>query len=87
MDNSLVWLSKQTLQAQEDGLDGVRSSPLILQDIQADTAREINVGVVDRCLEDDGGSAVWVGGWEGEGELEGKSSIWSLVRALDRSGP
>lgn len=30
---SLVWLSKQALQTQQDGLDVVRSSPLIFQDI------------------------------------------------------
>ena len=35
--NSLVWLSKQALQTQQDGLDVVCSRPLVLQDIQADS--------------------------------------------------
>jgi hypothetical protein len=65
--DALIGLPKQALQTQEDRLDVVRSSPLILQDIQADATREVNIGVVDRGLEEDGRGSIRVVGREGEG--------------------
>lgn len=50
--NSLVGLAQQTLQAEEDGLDVVGGCPLVLEDVQADAAREVKVGVVDGRLEE-----------------------------------
>lgn len=75
------------MQTQQDGLDVVRSSPLILQDIQANTAGEVDIGVVDWGLEENGWWGVGVVGWESEGELEGKTSVRSVVGALNRSSP
>lgn len=66
----LVWLSEQALKTEEHGLDVVCSSPLVLQDVQADSTGEIDVGVVDGGLEEDGWGSVWVVGGELEGELE-----------------
>lgn len=83
----LVRLSKQTLQTQQDGLDVVRSSPLVLQDVQADSPGEVDVGVVDGCLEEDGWWSVGVVGWKGEGELEGQIGVRSVVWAFDRRSP
>lgn len=60
VDCSLIWLSKQALEAQEDSLNVVCCSPLVLQDIKADSAREIDIWMVDWRFEQNGGWGVWV---------------------------
>jgi len=57
---SLIWLSKQALEAQENSLNVVCCSPLVLQDIEADSAREVDIRMVDWRLEQDGRRGVWV---------------------------
>jgi hypothetical protein len=85
--DSLIGLTKQALQTQENGLDVVRCSPLVLQDIQADSSREIDIGVVDWGLEENRGSSVGVVGWESKGELECKTRVRSIFRSLYRRSP
>lgn len=43
--------------------------------------------MVDGSLEEDGWGSVGIVGWEGEGELEGKTSVGSVVWALYRRKP
>ena len=68
--NLLVGLAEQALQTQENGLDVIGRSPLVLQDIQADSSREVDIRVVDWGLEENSRSCVGVVGRESEGELE-----------------
>ena len=63
-------------------MDVVGSSPLILQDIQTDSSREIDIGVVDRGLEENGRGGVGVVGWENEGKLEGKARVRGILRSF-----
>lgn len=65
----LVRFTQETLQAQKHALDIVHGAPLVLQDIQANPAREVNVRVVDGGLEEDGWRRVGVVVREGKGEL------------------
>lgn len=62
----LVWLPKQALQTQQHALHVVHGAPLVLQDVETDTAGEVDVGVVDGGLEEDGGRRVGVVVGEGE---------------------
>lgn len=50
----LIRFAQQTLKTQQHGLHVVHSAPFVLQDIQADAAGEVDVGVIDRCLEEYG---------------------------------
>lgn len=83
----LVGLAQETLQAQEHALDIVHCAPLILQNIQADSAGEVDVRVVDGGLEEDGGRRVRVVVREGKGELQRQSFIGRLRRAGDSPRP
>lgn len=83
----LIWFSEQALQAEKNGLDIVCSSPFILQDIQTDSATEINVRMVDGGFKQDRRWSVWVIRWEGEGEFEDELCVWSVVRSVNGGGP
>lgn len=83
----LVRLAQQALQAQQHALHVIDSAPLILQDIQAYAARKVDIRMVDRCLEKDGGWRIRVVRREIEGELEGKVGVWSVVWAADSCCP
>lgn len=84
---SLVWFTEQALQAQENTLHIVHSTPLVFQDIQTDTSREVHVGVVNGGFEEDGWWRVRVIVREGERELECQALIRSLVGAADGGSP
>lgn len=47
----LVRLTKQTLQAEQNTRYVIDRAPLVLEDVEADTAGEVDVRVVDRGLE------------------------------------
>jgi hypothetical protein len=85
--NSLIRLPQQTLQTQQHALHIVDRTPLVLQDVQADSATEIDVWVVDGCLEEDSGWRVRVVWWEGEGELEGEARVGRFCGTDDGRGP
>lgn len=59
-EDSLVRLPQQTLETQQHALHVVDRTPLVFQDVQTDAAAEVDVGVVDGCLEEDGGWRVRV---------------------------
>merc|ERR1719188_1307462 len=48
-----LWRAEQSLDAQEDGSDLKGRAPFVLQYIQADATKLVNVGVVDLCQEAD----------------------------------
>ncbi len=68
-------------------MDVVCSGPLVLQDVQADSSGEVNIGVVDGGLEEDSRSRVRIVVRESEGEFEGKTSIGSFSRAFYSRSP
>lgn len=83
----LIRLSEQTLQAQQHGLHVVDGAPLVLEDVEADAAAKIDVGMVYGCLEEDCGSRVGIVWWEGERELERQARVRCLCWADDSGGP
>ena len=60
----LIWLSQQTLQAQQHALHVIDRTPLILQDIETDSPAEVDIGVVYRRLEQHRWWSIWVVRWE-----------------------
>src|SRR3569833_308807 len=85
--HSLVGLSEQALEAEQNSLDVVGGRPLVLQDVQADAPREVHVWVVDGRLEQHRGRGIREVVWEGESELEGEPSVGGVIGALDRRPP
>lgn len=83
--DSLVRLAQQALDAQEHAL-GVQGGapctllalPAGLQDVEADAAAHVDVGVVDGRLEKDFWRGVRVVCREGEGQLEGERVVWGV---------
>lgn len=60
--------SKQALDGQQDGTHIIERRPLVLQDVQADEALVVNVGVEARSKELDPRGLVGVSGRELEGQ-------------------
>lgn len=83
----IVGLSKQALEAKENSLDVIGGGPLVLEDVKANAAGEVEVGVVDGSLEQDGRRSVRVIRGESHGKFEGEASIRSAIGALNSSGP
>lgn len=83
----LVRLSEETLQAEQDTGYIVHGAPLVLEDVEADAAREVDVGVVDRSLEQDCWGRVRIVVRECEGELQGEALVGSFGRAGDGCCP
>ena len=87
MDYSLVGLSKQGLQAQQDGLSVVSSSPFVLEDVETDAARKVHVGMVDRGPEQHGGRSVRIVRRKFKTELQGEAGVGGFIRSFDSSPP
>lgn len=83
----LIWLSQQALQAQQHSRDVVDGAPLVLENVQTDPAREVDVGVIDRRLEEHGWRAVGVVGGELHGQLEDEAIVGGVGGAIDGGGP
>lgn len=71
----LVRFPKKTLQAEEDVLYVVHGTPLVTKNIQTDAAREVDIRMVDRSLEEHSGRRVRVVVGERKGELECQALI------------
>ena len=84
---SLVRLAQQTLQTQQHCANVVDRTPLILQNIQTDSAREVDVRVIDRCLEQHSGRRVWVVVGELHRQLEDEAGVGCVGRAVDSRRP
>ena len=74
----LIRLSKQTLQAQQNSLDIVHSTPLVFEDVEAYSPAKVNVRMVNGRLEEDCRWCVWVVRWERERELQVQAGIRSF---------
>jgi hypothetical protein len=83
----LVRLPKQALQAQEDTLYVVNGTPLIFQDVETDTAREVDIRMVDGRLEEHSRWGVRIVVRKSERELEGQVFIGGLGRSGDGGRP
>jgi len=56
----LVGLAKQALKAQQNSLNVVSSGPLVLENVQANAAGEVDIRMIDGCLEEHRRSGVGV---------------------------
>ena len=83
----IIGFSQETLQAQQYCLNVVHRTPLILQNVKTDSTAEVNVGVVDRRLEEDGGRRVWVVRGKLKGKLETQIGVWRVFRSNNGGGP
>ncbi len=68
-------------------MDIVNCTPLVLQDVQAYPAAEVNVRVVDRCLEDHRRRAVRIVAREIEAEFEVEVCVGSIFWSDDGGSP
>lgn len=75
------------MNGEEEGCDGVGGAPLVLEDVEADIAAHVDVGMEDRGLELDDwwGHGVVLREGHGEGELH--VGVYTCVCALDGSVP
>jgi hypothetical protein len=87
MEILLVRLSQKTLQTQKHALDIQDRTPFILEDIQADTTAEVDVGVVDGTLEHDVGRCIRVVRGEGEGKFECEALVRCVIGPVESGGP
>lgn len=83
----LVRFTQQTLQAEQDTRYVVDGTPLVLEDVEADAAGEVDVGVVNRSLEEDCWGRVGVVVGECKGEFESEALVGSLGRTGDGCCP
>jgi len=83
----LVGLTQQALQAQQNTRNVVNGAPLVLEDVEADAAGKVDVGVVDWSLEEDSWGRVGVVIGECEGELQCEAFIGCLGRTSDGCRP
>lgn len=83
----LVRLTQQTLQAQQHTLYIVNCAPLLLEDVQADASGEVDVGMVDRSLEQHGGRSVRIVGREYEAQLEVQARVGCFGGSGNRGSP
>ena len=72
---------------QEDSVDGEGGAPLVLQDVQADVALGVDVGVVHLCCEFYLGRLEGVVCGEVDGQVEDAACIWRALGADDGGGP
>lgn len=83
----LVWFAQERLQAQQHRLSVVGRRPLVLENVEADAAGEVDVGVVNGGDKKYGGWRVWIVGRELEAELEVEASIWCVFGTFNGSAP
>lgn len=82
-----IGLSKQRLQTQQDSSYIIRGSPLLLQDIQADIAMVIDVGVETGSRESDVGRSVGIVAGKVQLELVGEALVDGPDWTVDGADP
>jgi len=87
VQNLLVGFSQEGLQTEQDGLDVVCGRPLVLENIQADAAGEVDIGMVDGSSEEHGWRCIWIVRGELKAELECETRIWRVIRTLYGCAP
>jgi hypothetical protein len=83
----LVGFAEQALQRQQDGTDVQDSTPLVLENVEADAALHVDIGVVDGSGEADLRRHVWVAGREVEAQLECESRVGRVGGTDDGAVP
>lgn len=83
----VVRLSEQALDGEEDGADVVGGGPFVLEDVEADVAVGVDVGVEARRFELDLGRLVRVVAGEGEREAVGGALVGGGGGAVDGADP
>lgn len=78
-----VWERHQGLDGEEDGPDLESGRPLVLQDIKADAAELVDVGVVDLCSEEHLWWDHWVLIRKEEFAVEDATLVWSFGWTCD----
>ena len=76
----LVWLSQQTLQTQQHRLYIVHGAPLIAENVQTDPSGEVDIGMINRCLEQDRRRRVRIVIGKVKGELHNQSIVGGFRR-------
>jgi hypothetical protein len=84
---SLVGLAEQALQGQQDRTDVQDGTPLVLEDVEADAALHVDIGVVDGGGEADLRRHVWVAGREVEAQLERETRVGRVGGTDDGAVP
>lgn len=67
LSNILIRFAQKTLQTQQYRLNVISGRPFILQNIQANSTGEIDIGMIDRSLEKDGWWRIGIVGWKRKG--------------------
>ena len=85
----IIWVgvSEEGADWQEDFGNGQRRTPLILQDIQADTSVRVDVAVINTSGEVNLGWLEWVIGREVNIQEENTSSVWRVIWSHDSGLP
>ena len=87
MEIVLIRLPQETLKTQQYALYIQNCAPLLLQDIQTNPTTEVDIGVVDRSLEQDIWRCIRVVVGEVEGKFECEVLVRSFSGAQKRGGP
>ena len=79
-----VWITEQRADREKDLADGESGGPLGPQDVQADGAVGVNVGVINSSSEGHFGRLEGVVGWEVNGQEEYPALVGTVGRSHDR---
>jgi len=77
-----VWRAEESLNGEKDSSNLESWRPVALENIQADTAELVNVGMVDLSQESNLRWGHWVIIWEEKFQLEDTPLVWRLRRAV-----
>jgi hypothetical protein len=83
----IVRTSEEALDGEEDGADVVGGGPLVLEDVEADVAVDVDVGVEAGGVEPHLGRLVRVLGGEGEPEAVGRALVGGAAGPGDGAHP
>jgi hypothetical protein len=82
-----IWVGKKTTNGKQDFTDGQRRTPLILQNVQANSSIGIDVAVVNTGRKVDLGWFEWVIGWEMNIKEENTPGIGRVIWTHDGGLP
>jgi hypothetical protein len=83
----LVGPSQETLKTEEHTLNVVYSTPFVLENVQADSSREIDIRMIYGSLEEDRRWSIRIVGGESKRQLEGEPIVIRLFRSTDGASP
>jgi len=83
----IVGLPEEALYGEENGGDVVHGRPFVLEDVEADIAVLVDVGVEAGRLEADDGRGEWIAAGEAQGELVGLPCVGRALHPDDGGHP